>query len=1000
MNMTKFKFAIITLIMMCTHSIIAQTKAVNGKVTDNIGDPLPGVSVIIQGTTKGAATDFDGEFTIENVKDTDQLIFSFVGMTPQTILVGDKTKMDVILNYDAESLDEVVIVGYGSQSRADVTGAISVVGAEAIEAIPVTNAESALQGRAAGVTVASSGVPGSTPSVLIRGLGSIGNNSPLYVIDGVITGNLSGISPNDIESVSVLKDASTTAVYGAQGSNGVILVTTKKGKNGQSKLDFNTYGGFQSVTKRYDVLGTIDYLKYAGELGVFPNRPLSTYQTDTDWQDEIFQVGFIENYNLTYSGGNDTSNHLFSAEYLSQEGTLVNTGYERYSFRANSSAKFGKITVGETMSVSFGKQNPELSSGGRSVIEHAIKSAPYLPVYNANNLGGFQGPSSSADGQDSENPVRVQTHPSAVNKTLGIIGNIYAELEIIEGLNFKTLVGLDYYTYDNSNFMASYSDDNVEGSNTNFQNYASIARYNGYGQTIMFNNSLMYNKTLADVHNFELLALVENYQRSNYSQSATSRNAVTNEVDQLSNEDSSVSSGSSETNKLGYLGRINYNYDGKYLVSASYRRDASSRFGSNKRWSNFYSASAGWNIAKESFLEDSAFSNLKLRASYGTVGSDNTGDYLYAPSLTGGFEYPIGGAVGFGVTANGGANPNLQWESKEMMNVGLDFGLFNETFTGSLEYYKNTSNDLLIYIPAVLSSGINAGSLPVNAGSVETSGFEIVLGYRDYEGDFTWSANLNLGTSKNEVLSLGGRDEITGSPALLGGGDITRTIVGEPLFHFYGLVSDGLYRTQEEVDAVFTSNSNQTTVQPGDIRFKDLNGDGDITSDDRAIIGNPFPDLTYGFNFDANYKNFDFNLFITGTSGNDVYNTNTRNLVGGDNRLFNVSQSYYDNKWSASNPTGTEPRIVGAPQNNGVSDRFVEDGSYARLKNITLGYSFTEFINKDYLSKLRLYVSAQNLVTITNYSGLDPEIGGGEFGIDRGNYPQPKSVLLGLQVSF
>ena len=998
--MTKFKFAIIALIMICTQNIVAQTTKVTGVVTDNTGIPLPGVTVLVQGTTKGASTDFDGNYTLEKLNSSDIIVFSYIGMKSQSIAVGDKSTINVVMLPSAESLAEVVVVGYGSQSRAVVTGAISTVDSEKLSAVPVTNAESALQGRAAGITVTNSGVPGSSPSVMIRGLGSVGNNSPLYVIDGVIVGNLSGISPNDIESISVLKDASTTAVYGAQGSNGVIVVTTKKGKNGQGKLSFNSYTGMQSVTGRYNVLNTIDYLKYAAELGAFPNRPLSTFQTNTDWQDKIFRDGMIQDYNVSYSNGNDTSNHFFSAEYLEQEGTLINTGFERYSFRANSSAKFGKIKVGESMSVSFGKQNPELDSGGRTVVEHAIKSAPYLSVHNSSNLGGFQGPSSSGDGQDAENPVRVQTLGDAVNKTLGIIGNIYAEYEIIEGLNFKSQVGLDYYTYNNSNFTPSYNDDSVEGSTTHAQNYANIQRDSGSGQTIIFDNSLTYNTTIKDKHNFEILALVEKYEGKNQSQSAGSRNAVTDEVDQLSNEDSSISSRSSEVNKIGYLGRVNYNYEGKYIASVSYRRDASSRFGANKRWANFYSASAGWNIAKERFMEDLDFSNLKLRASYGIVGSDAIGDYLYAPSLTGGFEYPIGGAVAFGVTANGGSNQDLQWETKEIINVGLDLGLFNEKFTASLEYYKNTSDDLLIYIPTVLSTGINAGSLPVNAGSVETKGFELVLGFNDYEGDFTWSANLNLGTSKNEVLSLGARDNITGSAFKLGGANVTRTVVGESLFHFYGLVSDGIYQNQEEVEAVFTANPNQVIVKPGDIRFKDLNGDGKINSEDRTIIGNPFPDVTYGLNFDAQYKNFDFSVFVIGVAGNEIFNTSTYDLVGGGNRLFNVSESYYNNKWSAANPTGTEPRILGAPQNNGVSDRFVEDGSYTRLKNISLGYTLPKEMFEKYFSKLRLYVSGQNLVTISDYSGLDPEIGGDEFGIDRGKYPQPRSVLVGVQVSF
>ena len=998
--MIKMKIAIIALVMICSQSMFSQSKTVSGSVKDATGELLPGVSVIVKGTQKGVQTDFDGLFMIDNVQSTDELVFAYIGMTGKTVLVGANTRIDVVLIESLESLDEIVIVGYGQQSRTTVTGAIATVKSEDISALPVTNAESALQGRAAGLTITNSGSPGSSPSVLIRGLGSVGNNSPLYVIDGVIVGNLSGISPNDIETVSVLKDASTTAVYGAQGSNGVVVVTTKQGKNGKGRLSFNTYTGFQTVTQRYDVLETIDYLKYAGELGVFPNRPLSTYKTNTDWQDEIFRVGMIQDYNLSYSGGTENSTHLFSGEYLKQEGTLIDSGFERYSFRANSSAKFGKVRVGESMSISFGKQNPERDEEGRSLIEHAIKSAPYLSVYNASNLGGFQGPSSSADGQDAVNPVRAQTIGNAINKTLGIIGNVYAEVEIIDGLKFKSQVGLDYYSYDNSSFKPSYSDDSVEGSTTHAQNYAAITRNTGSGQTIIFDNSLTYNTTIADKHNIEALLLVEKYEGQNKNLNASSRNAVTDEVNQVSNEDSSVSSGSSEVNKIGYLGRINYNFDGKYIASASLRRDASSRFGANKRWANFYSASAGWNIAKESFMEDSHFSNLKLRASYGTVGSDAIGDYLYAPSLTGGFEYPIGGAVAFGVTANGGSNQDLQWETKEIINVGLDAGLFNEKFTASLEYYQNTSNDLLIYIPAVLSSGINAGSLPVNAGSVETKGFELVLGFNDYDGDFTWSANLNLGTSKNEVLSLGARDEITGSQYKLGGGDVTRTVVGESLFHFYGLVSDGIYQNQDEVDAVFTANPNQVIVKPGDIRFKDLNGDGTINSEDRTIIGNPFPDITYGLNLDAKYKNFDMSLFITGVAGNEIFNTNTYDLVGGANRLFNVSQSYYNNKWSAANPTGTEPRVLGAPQNNGISDRFVEDGSYTRLKNVSLGYTLPSEMFEKYFSKLRVYVSGTNLVTISDYSGLDPEIGGGEYGIDRGNYPQPKSVLLGIQVSF
>ncbi|GAL62632.1 SusC/RagA family TonB-linked outer membrane protein [Algibacter lectus] len=999
--MMKFKLLGMLLAMFCMQNAFSQAKTISGTVSDTGGMPLPGVSVIVLGTTNGASTDFDGNFSLKNVNIGDQITVSYVGMATKTLTVGNQNTLKITLEESLEALEAIVVVGYGKQSRATVTGAVSTVDAEEMSALPVTNAESALQGRAPGITVVNGGVPGSSPVVLIRGLGTFGNNSPLYVIDGVIVGNLSGISPNDIENVSILKDASTTAIYGARGSNGVVLVTTKKGKSGKSQLSFNTYTGFQQNTKRYNTMNTIEYLQHAGNLGVFPNRPLSTYKINTNYQDEIFRTGMMQNHSLNYSAGTDKSSQYFSAEYLKQEGIIVNTGFERYSFRANSSVNIGKLKVGESMALSFGKQNPELSGGGRSLITHAIKAAPYLPVYNSNNDGGFQGPSSSADGQDAENPVRIQTHPTSINKTLSVIGNLYADLEIIEGLNYKTQVGLDYFTFDGNTFTPSFSDDSVDGSSTHAQNYAEYGRSHTQGQTLIFTNSLSYSTTIAEKHNLELLALAEKTENKSTNFGGSARNLITNELVQFGATTPSIGSGSSETNRLGYLGRVNYNFEDKYILSASIRRDASSRFGANNRWGTFPSASLGWNIAKENFLDDSNVSNLKLRASYGVVGNDNIGDYLYSATLTGNFEYPLGDGNGAGVTANGGANPDLKWEETTMFNVGLDFGLNNGQFTASLEYYRNQSDDLLLSLPAPLSNGINAGNITANVGSVETSGVELALGFNDYEGDFTWSANLNLGTSGNEVLSLGSLDAFEGAAMKDGKGNISRTTVGESLFHFYGLVSDGIYQTPEEVAAVFTSNPGQTTVQPGDVRYKDLNGDGDITSEDRDILANPYPDFTYGLNLSANYKNFDLNLYITGIEGVDIYNTNKYDLEAGANRLFNGSKVLLDS-WTPTNPSTTQPRVPGAPQNHSVSDRYIEDGSFTRLKNISLGYTFTDGVFENYFSKLRLYVSAQNLITLTDYSGLDPEIGQGnqEFGIDRGLYPQPKSVILGLQVSF
>ncbi|MEM9685497.1 MAG: TonB-dependent receptor [Bacteroidota bacterium] len=992
-------FTMIAVLILCTQTAFSQTKTISGVVSDASGVPLPGTTILVQGTTNGTTADFDGNYTIQNVSATDILVFTFIGMKTQSIPVRDQTTINVTLTESAEALDEIVVVAYGTQSRAEVTGAISSVTSEALTAIPVATPEQALQGRAAGVSVTNSGSPGANPVVRIRGLGTPGNNTPLYVIDGVITGNLSGISNNDIESINVLKDASTTAIYGSQGSNGVIVVTTKKGKSGKPQLSFNTYTGFQNNSRRYDVLNTTQYLQYASDaFGIVPNRPEAIFRNNTNWQDEIFQTGVIQNYDFNASGGSANGNYRFSAGYFKEEGTVIGTGFERYSFRANSGFTFGRLRVGETMAISFNDQDPELSSGGRSLIEHAIKAAPYLPVYNPVNPGGFQGPSSPDDGQDAENPVRVQTLGDASNRTTAITGSLYAEFEIIEGLAFRSQLGLDYFTFNNDRFVPSYDDDDLGA--THVQAEARITKNSGGGRTITFTNSLKYKKIIGDVHDLELLLLAERYDNTFDFTNAGSRNPISDEIDQLSDEQSSLSSGSFETQRIGYLGRLNYNYDQRYLFAASLRRDASSRFGKNNRWGWFPSLAVGWNLARESFLQESRFSTLKLRGSWGVVGNDNIPNYAFTSTLTTNFTYPIGGIAAVGTTANGLANPNLKWEETTQLNIGLDVGLLNEQITLSLEYYNNTSDDLLIGRSTPASLGFNNGFIIENVGSVENKGVELNLGYNDMEGDFTWAANLNLGTSKNEVKSLGLLDQFTGGN--FENVDISRTVVGAPLFHFFGLETDGIYQNQAEVDAVFTADPSQTTVQPGDIRFVDQNGDGTINSEDRTIIGNPYPDVTYGLNIDGAYKRFDFNVFITGVAGNDVYNTNIYDLEGMP-RLFNAGIGVL-NRWTPENPSNTVPRAGGAPQNLAISDRFVEDGSYTRLRNVTLGYTFpNDVFGQEIVSKFRVYVSGQNLVTLTGYSGLDPELGNNsntEFGIDRGNYPIPRTLLLGLQFTF
>jgi TonB-dependent starch-binding outer membrane protein SusC len=1002
--MLRLKFAIIALLMIGYQTVMAQSKTIQGVVAGPTGIPLPGASIVVQGSGNSASTDFDGKYSLQGVNPSDKIIYSYVGHASQTITAGDRTVIHVTLAESAQNLQEIVVVAYGTQNRAKVTGAISVVSAKDIVAAPITNAESALQGRAAGVSVVN-GAPGSNPKVIIRGLSTMGNSTPLYVVDGVLTGNLSGLNPGDIESMSVLKDASTTALYGAKAFNGVIMVTTKKGKSGPGQLTFTSYIGSQTITKRYDVLNTPEYIKYAKDAfgSDLSGRAAQFGNQTTNWQDEIFQSGIMQDYNLSFSNGTDKSSSRYSAGYQKREGAVINTGFERYSFRANNSQKIGKFSVGSNIGISFNTTNPERNSGGRTLLEHAIKMAPYLPVYNENNLGGYQGQEGSDGGNDAENPVRVANNGYQKINGLSIIGNIYGELELYKGLKFRSQVSLDYYTTKDHLFIPSFS----EG--TNKQDFSSTTEINSGGQTIVFDNSLTYKTTIADKHNIELLGVITKIDGKNYSLTAGSRYYISNEIDQLRLQDANLSSNNSAANNLGYIARVNYDYDEKYLIAVSGRRDGSSLFGSDYRYANFYSVALGWNIAKEGFMQNSVFSTLKLRASSGTTGNDRIDPYNYSSTLAANYTYPIGGAAGAGVTAGRAANSKLKWESKNTRNIGLDFGLFDEKFTGSFEYYNNTASDILFAVPLPASVGSISGTQYQNIADTKSSGYELTLGYNDRKGDFTWSAVANLGTSKNEVTSLApGVTSVLGGPSGRAGlENFSRLEVGQPLFYFWGYQTNGIYQNQAEVDAVF--GPGQKVIKPGDIKFVDRNGDKVINADDKTNIGNPYPELTYGLNLTAGYKRFDFNCFISGVEGVDVFNANKFDLEAMQ-RLFNsgtaVNGRAIVSGGVVTNPSATVPQALGAPINwNSASERYVEDGSYTRLKNVTIGYTFSGNEFQTYFSKIRFYLSAQNLVTITNYSGLDPEVAsidanGNSAGIDSGRYPQPKSVIFGLEVTF
>jgi TonB-linked SusC/RagA family outer membrane protein len=1010
------------------NSGLYQGVKVTGKVfSDEDLSGLPGVNVVIKGTSVGTVTDLEGAYSIEVPDQNSSLVFSSVGFVTQEAVVGNRSVVDVTLTSDVKALSEIVVVGYGTQKRAEVTGAIVSIGADEITEVPITSAEQALQGRAAGVNVISNGQPGASPVIRIRGLGTVNDNEPLIVVDGIVGARLEDINPNDIKSMEVLKDASTTAIYGALGANGVVMVTTKSGMKGKPKVSFDAWVGVQTQKKRYDVLNTDQYIQYATDIGnlqvpvaiplrITDPQYASYLQNDTNWQDAIFKDGVMQNYNLSVAGGGEMSNYIFSAGYMDQEGIIVNTGFQRFNFRANSDFTVGKFKFGETLTTSINQQRPYRDAGGRSQVEHAIKMAPYLPVYNPENLGGFQGPLSPLDNQDAENPVRAMTLTDRVNASETLLGTLFAEWEIIDGLKLKTQGGMNFRNYSENEFTPMFDDAQNDGGGQHFMDRAVIDKNREKSQSLIWTNSLTYTKTIAEDHNIEALLVAEQQSTDFERIEASSTNQITDEIEQLSLNEANLSSNSSEYRRVGYVGRLNYNYKGKYLLAASYRSDASSRFGANNRWGNFPSVAAGWRISEESLMQNISFiSNLKLRGSWGKVGNDRIGDYRYSASLTNNYNYSFTAAevLGVGTTAVGPANPDLKWEETTMTNIGLDMGFLEDRLTVSVEWYSNKSDDLLMELPLSSSLGWHTPTVAKNVGSVETSGFEFVLGYNDREGDLQWSANLNLGTTKNEVLSLGGVTSIAGGS--FENENISRVIVGQPMFYFYGYEMEGIFQDQADIDGHAT----QQNAQPGDVKFRDVAGapdengnptgpDGTIDSNDRTKIGNPFPNLTYGLSANFEYKGFDLNFFLMGVSGNDIYNTNIYDLEGMP-RLFNSGVQVLD-RWTGPGTSNTIPRALGAGENVSVSTRFVEDGSFMRMRNISLGYTIPINAFNNAISKLRVYISGQNVFTITSYSGLDPEIGthltndnvdrNFELGIDRGNFPLPKSFTAGVQLTF
>ncbi len=1026
------------------NSGIFQGINITGKVLsseDNSG--LPGVNIVVQGSTIGTVTDLVGNYALEVPGQSTVLVFSSVGFVTEEISVGTQTIINITLNPDVTALSEVVVVGYGTQERGTITGAVSSLNMKEVESVPVVNVNQALQGRMPGVTVTntSGGQPGGSFQVNIRGIGTFNSETPLYVVDGIPvkeggqndTGYsfLNSLNPNDIETIDVLKDASAAAIYGTRASGGVVIITTKRGQQGPVRVNFDAYYGTQTINKFHDVLDANGYTNYLNELHSQPDgnipdafangaRPSNS---DTDWQGELFNSSApIQNYNLGLAGGNQNATFSLGINYFNQEGNIINTKFDRFSVRLNSDFKIGKrLKIGESILISKTNRRVLENQGGRRAQEHAIKQSPFVSVRDDSFKGGFGWPDTD-EGQDARNPVADHFLFDRDEDRYRFFGSIYAELEIVNGLTYKAVGGLEFQYQNNLNYNPEYEQVRRVIA------FSGISRGKSQVFNPVFENFLTYTKRFGD-HNLSAMVGLSAQSFQFQSQSGSGEELPPNVISlNAATVNIQANDNLQENSLYGVFARLTYAYKDKYLLTANFRRDQSSKlYRGNFPTGNFPSVSAGWRLSEEEFLKSSAFiSNLKIRAGWGQLGNqDPLGNYPTDVNLNTNIFYVLGGNTAVqGISQTNLANPNIRWETTTTIDVGFDAGLFNDKFIIGFDWYQRNTSDLIWTQQVPLSVGL--GPAAVNAGEIRNDGIELALTYRNFDRAFKWDIGGNITTINNKVVSLVNEDLEIFAPNPVD--DITnhqRTYVGGTIGTFYGWISDGIFRnwdevynweyinqarTDGEVDPTKRDAQTATTnTAPGDIRWVDVNGDGVVDADDRVDLGSPIPSITYGLTFNASYKGFDMQMFWQGVQGNSVFNVATRWLE--DYRQnFNVGSTAANSTAYRPEYTASEPRLVRADPNRNIlrsSDRYVEDASFTRLKNLTFGYTFNKNVqNKLKASNLRVYFTAQNLITITDYSGLEPEIGSfstgtaRDFGTDRLQYPQPKSYIFGVQMSF
>ncbi len=992
------------LLLVCLVFMPGLTVALNvsGIVTDEANDPIVGASVICKGTSVGTATDIDGRFTLDVPESGAKIQVSYVGMLPLELPV--QPEMKIVMKENTNDLDEVVVIGYGTVKKKDVLGSITTVKDKDLQDRTSGNILESMRGLTSGVKITNSGQAGSSPSMVIRGLGSLTNNTPLFIIDGAYAGNELGVNVEDIESIQVLKDASSAAIYGSRAANGVVIIKTKSGRSGGLKVKFDTQIQLNWLP-RYDLMDAETYKLYddraydeailAGVAGV-TNRQ-DHYKANTDWQDEMLRTGLLQNYNVALSGGNDNLNFYTSFNYLNDKGAMKYTGFEKYGFRVNTAGKKGIFSYGENLYYTYSKT--KVLNGIGNVWSNFISMPPTIPVRDPEHGSGFGYGDSNHANSYGLNPVAMQELENRVNKQEYLFGNIYGQVEYPEWARAK--VNVAYKTYNGTT-------DTLRKTGSWTMGQGDDAAYISWNESRY--HDILIEQTYEFFHKFGghdinvLAGMSYNHFTSNdkgisRQNPAMSGDHYLTEIDAATG--TVTGSGSyGEYSLISYFGRINYSYGDRYLVQLTGRRDGTSKLPNQRRWGNFFSGSLGWRISQEKFFDVDWVDDLKIRANYGSLGNSNIGNWDYVATLNSGPRavFGTGETVAIGTTQSRLVNTDLVWEKKTTLNVGLDFTTLNSRLRFTADYFQSKSKDLLVYLPILMSTGNEGGAPAVNAGSLSNRGVEFELSWNDRVGDFSYSASLNLSHVKNRVDDLG-----YGQTAYLT--STSKSEIGQSLGMWYMYKMLGIFQSQEEINSYKNADGKviQPNALPGDIKYDDYNGDGQISSEDRQIVGNPWPKLEMGFNFSASWRGIDFALNSYGRFGQEVYNGAA--YAAGD---FQNNQNNFNGivPWTQEHPVNDRPRIVYGDSRNtrGDQDRWLEDGSFFRISDITLGYSLpTRAIRKIGLEKVRFAVTGKNLVTFTKYSGLDPEFADGgiwTIGYDGCSFPNPRAVQFAVSLTF